>query len=302
MKGKQDTLPNKDNEALSAYLDGAMTGEDRQKFEKRLSKSLPLQKALKEYTQLRLAVRSLPCQSAPRNFSLTREEARALKRQPVLYPAFGFASLAAMLILALVFTSEFIFKNYSAPMAREMSSEAALSAAPSQEDALDAQPQPQIFTWGGAYGMGGGGAGGIGGGAPAAAYGMGGGLSVGTTIVGNTGEVQAAKPGEITETLPSEGAGAGILEAPEGETPQVQAFSAPMSSEPVEPLIFGIREAEAGQIIASYPPAEAKSAPETAADTQTKANPALVSDVLKIGLLSAAFVFGLLGLVLYLKR
>jgi hypothetical protein len=61
-----------------------------------------------------------------------------------------------VLILALVFTSEFIFKTYSAPMAREVSSEATLSAAPSQENARDVPEQPQIFTWGGAYGMGGG--------------------------------------------------------------------------------------------------------------------------------------------------
>jgi anti-sigma factor RsiW len=302
MNSRQDTLPKRDNEALCAYLDGVMTGEERLKFEKRLAKSLRLQKALKEYTQLRLAVRSLPCQPAPRNFSLTREEVRALKRQPVLYPAFSFASLAAVLILALVFTSEFIFKTYSAPMAREVSSEATLSAAPSQENARDVPEQPLIFTWGGAYGMGGGGAGGIGGDAPAAAYGMGGGLSAGTTIVGNTGEEQAAKPGEITAPLPSEGAGAGLLETPEEEAPQAQVFSALTSSEPVEPLIFGIRESEAGQIIASYPPAEAKTAPETAADIQTEANPALVSDVLKIGLLASAFVLALLALVFYLKR
>ena len=58
MNSRQDTLPKRDNEALCAYLDGVMTGEERLKFEKRLAKSLRLQKALKEYTQLRLAVRS----------------------------------------------------------------------------------------------------------------------------------------------------------------------------------------------------------------------------------------------------
>lgn len=83
---KQVLLPKKDNEALCAYLDGALTGEERHKFELRLAKSPRLQQALREYTQLRSAVRSLPCHSAPRNFSLTREEARALKRQPLLYP------------------------------------------------------------------------------------------------------------------------------------------------------------------------------------------------------------------------
>lgn len=297
MNNRQDTLPRKDNEALCAYLDGVMTGEERQKFETRLAKSLRLQKALKEYTQLRLSVRSLPCQPAPRNFTLTREEARALKRQPVLYPTFGFASLAAVLILALVFTSEFIFKSYSAPMAREMPSEPALSMAPSADNAAQAQ-QPQIFTWGGAYGMGGGGAGGIGGGAPDVPYGLGGGFSVGTTI--NEGAIKEPAPQQ--ETLPSEAAGGGPQETPALEAPAEQIFSAQTSSEEVQPLILGIRESEAGQIVASYPPAEAKTAPETSADSQTQSEKPLFPEYLKIGLLAAAFVLALLALLLYLKR
>lgn len=295
---RQDFLPKKDNEALCAYIDGMLTGEEKQKFEKRLAKSLRLQKALKEYTQLRLSVRSLPCQPAPRNFTLTREEARALKRQPVLYPAFGFASLAAVLILALVFTSEFIFKSYSAPMAREMPSEPALSMAPSADNAAQAQ-QPQIFTWGGAYGMGGGGAGGIGGGAEGAPYGLGGGVPIGNTFMGSSGAVIEAKPGEATETSPSEEGGAVL---PPEEALQAAGMGAAISAEPVEPLILGIRDSEAGQIVSSYPQAETKTAPETAADTQTQANRALVSEYVKIGLLAAAFAFALLALVLYLKR
>jgi hypothetical protein len=296
---RQDMLPKKDNEALCAYMDGMLTGEKKLKFEKRLAKSLRLQKALKEYTQLRTAVRGLPCQAAPRNFTLTREEARAIKRQPVLYPAFGFASLAALLILALVFTSEFIFKTYSAPMARELPSEAALSAAPSQESALEAQ-QPQIFTWGGAYGMGGGGAGGIGGGAEGVPYGLGGGVPVGGTFVGSSGAVPEAKPGEPAEPLSSEEAGAQLQQME--ETPQAAGMGASLSSEPPEPLILGIRESEAGQIISSYPQTEAKVAPETAPDAQTETSRALVSEYVKIGLLAAVLAFGILALALYLKR
>lgn len=296
---RQDFLPKKDNEALCAYIDGMLTGEEKQKFEKRLAKSLRLQKALKEYTQLRLAVRRLPCQAAPRNFTLTREEARAIKRLPILYPAFGFASIAAVLILALVFTSEFIFKTYSAPMARELSSEPALSAVPSEDNAREAQQQPQIFTWGGAYGMGGGGAGGIGGGAEGAPYGLGGGVPIGNTFMGSSGAVIEAKPGEATETSPSEEGGAVL---PPEEALQAAGMGAAISAEPVEPLILGIRDSEAGQIVSSYPQAETKTAPETAADTQTQANRALVSEYVKIGLLAAAFAFALLALVLYLKR
>jgi hypothetical protein len=297
MNSRQDTLPKKDNEALCAYLDGVMTGEERQKFETRLSKSLRLQKALKEYTQLRLAVRSLPCQPAPRNFTLTREEARAIKRQPVLYPAFSYASLASVLILALLFTSEFIFKTYSAPMAREVPSEPALMTVPSVESTAQAG-QPQIFTWGSAYGMGGGGAGGIGVGAPHTAYLPGGGYSMDTTIAEGTAE----EPAPPEETLPSEAGGGGLLETPTAETPEAQVFSVETSTEPVEPLIFGVRESEAGQIVSSYPPAQAKSAPETAADSQAEASRALVPDYLKIGLLTAAVVFALAALVFYLKR
>jgi len=300
---KQVLLPKKDNEALCAYLDGALTGEERHKFELRLAKSPRLQQSLREYTQLRSAVRSLPCHSAPRNFSLTREEARALKRQPLLYPAFGFASLAAVLVLALGFTSEFIFKAYSAPMAREISSEPSLAAVPAAENAPQPQEAPLIFSWGGAYGMGGGGgAGGKGDGIGGASYGAGGGFIIAGNSAANAEGDQSNLPAEASETLPSEPAGAGVPETSPTEAPQAETFSALVGSEPVEPLILGIREAEAGQIVASYPPAQAKAAPETAADSQPDAQEPLISEYLKLGLLAAALLFAVLAVVLYLKR
>lgn len=299
---KQVLLPKKDNEALCAYLDGALTGEERHKFELRLAKSPRLQQALREYTQLRSAVRSLPCHSAPRNFSLTREEARALKRQPLLYPAFGFASLAAVLVLALVFTSEFIFKAYSAPMAREISSEPSLAAVPAAENAPQPQEAPLIFSWGGAYGIGGGGGGGKGDGIGGASYGAGGGFIIAGNSAANAEGDQSNLPAEASETLPSEPAGAGVPETSPTEAPQAETFSALVGSEPVEPLILGIREAEVGQIVASYPPAQAKAAPETAADSQPDAQEPLISEYLKLGLLAAALMFAVLAVVLYLNR
>ena len=71
---------------------------------------------------------------------------------------------------------------------------------------------------------------------------------------------------------------------------KAETFSAMVGSEPVEPLILGIREAEAGQIVASYPPAQAKAAPETAADSQPDAQEPLISEYLKLGLLAAALL------------
>jgi len=95
---RQETLSQRDLELLNAYLDDALNEKEKQRFEARLARSLPLQKKLKEYTQLKVALRELPKQSAPRNFTLSPEQARAYKPGPKLYPAFSYVALTAVLL------------------------------------------------------------------------------------------------------------------------------------------------------------------------------------------------------------
>ena len=159
---RQETLSQRDLELLNAYLDNALNEKERQHFEERLARSLPLQKKLKEYTQLKVALRELPKQPSPRNFTLSPEQARAYKPGPKLYPAFSYVALTAVLLLAIVFSSEFFFNQFSTPMATQMES-SLMEEEPLAVKSADEKPEPLIFTWGYPGGMGmGGGAGGSG--------------------------------------------------------------------------------------------------------------------------------------------
>ncbi len=299
---RQETLSQLDLELLNAYLDNALNEKERQHFEERLARSLPLQKKLKEYTQLKVALRELPKQPSPRNFTLSPEQARAYKPGPKLYPAFSYVALTAVLLLAIVFSSEFFFNQFSTPMATQMGSptmEAETFAVKSSEK----EPEPLIFTWGypGGIGMGGGG----------------GGSSFTITSIDQTGK--EGVDGQVGEGMVTPTPEVGILSVPtdmgtgggteEPVIPSPEATPIPTEVEPpslattpesvtVEPLILGLQEDKAGQIIATYP---------QPSDQDAKAEPTqmwrtLVSDKVKIGLAAIAALFGILALVFYTKR
>jgi hypothetical protein len=308
---RQETLSQRDLELLNAYLDNALNEKERQHFEERLARSLPLQKKLKEYTQLKVALRELPKQPSPRNFTLSPEQARAYKPGPKLYPAFSYVALTAVLLLAIVFSSEFFFNQFSTPMATQMGSptmEAETFALKSSEK----EPEPLIFTWGypeiGGMGGGAGGSGlesgttftitGLNQGAEA--------LGQDTIVAGGGMETPAPEVGALS-VPPEEGTGVG--EGGEEATPSPEATPIPTEVEPpflaatpasvtVEPLILGLQEDKAGQIIATYP--QPSDQAEKAEPTQMWRT--LVSDNVKIGLAAIAALFGVLALVFYTKR
>ena len=308
---RQETLSQRDLELLNAYLDNALNEKERQHFEERLARSLPLQKKLKEYTQLKVAPRELPKQPSPRNFTLSPEQARAYKPGPKLYPAFSYVALTAVLLLAIVFSSEFFFNQFSTPMATQMGSPT-MEAETFAVKSSDKEPEPLIFTWG--YPE----IGGMGGGAG------GSGLESGTTFT-ITGLNQGAEAlgqdtivagGEMETPAPEVGAlsvppeeGIGVGEGGEEATPSPEATPIPTEVEPpflaatpasvtVEPLILGLQEDKAGKIIATYPqPSDQEAKAEPTQMWQT-----LVSDKVKIGLAAIAALFGILALVFYTKR
>ncbi len=300
---RQETLSQRDLELLNAYLDDALNEKEKQRFEARLARSLPLQKKLKEYTQLKVALRELPKQPAPHNFTLSPEQARAYKPGPKLYPAFSYVALTAVLLLAIVFSSEFFFNQFSTPMATQMESptmEAETFAVKSSEKELE----PLIFTWGypGGMGMGGGG----------------GGSTFTITSIDQTGK--GGGDGEVGEGMVTPTPEVGILSVPpdmgtgggneEAVTPSPEATPIPTEAEPpslaatpasvtVEPLILGLQTDKTGKVIATYPqfPDEAASQAEPARMWRS-----LVSDKVKIGLAAIAALFGILALIFYTKR
>ena len=104
---KKNEISPRDQEMLSAYLDGQLSSKDIAGLQKRLQDDQQMQIALDELRLTRIALRSLPMLRAPRNFTLTPQMVgkHAPARRPT-YPAFGFASLAAAMLLVLVFVAD----------------------------------------------------------------------------------------------------------------------------------------------------------------------------------------------------
>ena len=98
----------RDQEMLSAYLDGQLSSKDIARLQVRLKDDRQMQVALEELRMTREALRSLPRLRAPRNFTLTPEmvSRRAVTARRPAYPAFGFASLVASLLLVFVFVAD----------------------------------------------------------------------------------------------------------------------------------------------------------------------------------------------------
>ena len=101
----------RDIEMLSAYLDGQLSPKDVARLRVRLQENPQMQITLDELRITRAAVRSLPRLRAPRNFTLTPQMVGgrvATRRRAGVspYPAFGFASLLASLLLVLVFVAD----------------------------------------------------------------------------------------------------------------------------------------------------------------------------------------------------
>jgi len=133
----------KDMSRLSAYIDGYLFEEERDKFEAHLAGSKELQLALIRQKRLKAALRALPVKPAPRNFSLSPEMVVQRKTKPNLMPVFRFASAAAALLLVAVFAGELLLGSlFSAPKASPMVSEANFSG-----DAAVAADEPMIIFW-----------------------------------------------------------------------------------------------------------------------------------------------------------
>lgn len=306
---RQESLSERELEMLSAYLDDALAPKDKQRFEERLARSLSLQKTMKEYTQLKVALRNLPQQPAPRNFTLSPEQARAHKPAPKLYPAFSYVALTAVLLLALVFSTEFFFNQFSTPMMAQIESPTMEAGASAIKSTEAPQPTPMIFTWNSSGGM----AGGAGG------SGLGGGSTFTITSInektqaGGNGEAGGGietptEEAEIMSLPPGMGTGGGgggeeVTPVPEA-TPvptevEPRALSATSEGTTIEPLILGIQQDKAGQVITASPQFPEETTPQ---EEPTRSWTKLVADDIKLILAGVAALFGILALVFYIKR
>jgi hypothetical protein len=287
-----------DLEKLNTYLDGALSLKEKAEFEVKLAKSLPLQSVLREYTILRNALRSVPPKKAPHHFTLTTAEAQQTKRPVFLAPIFSFASLVTVMLLAIVFASDWIFKNMSAPAA-PAPVEAPMAARMSEpaEQSVEikaATDAPLIFNWG--YGQVGG-LGGLGGGGSEMAMGMGGapdsGMAYGTEII---------NPAVLNEDAMLKAAEAPSISA----EPSLEPAPAPLPANYVGAVIWGLMPDSEGEIIEVYPSATGVVQPEVDAfknqaesTSQDAAQPAdapyQTAPWIKYSLAGLTLLFGLLA-------
>ena len=92
---------------LSAYLDGELSGREREQFERQLQNDDALQHRYEELKRTRVMLRSMPPLRAPRNFLLTPEMVGQKEKFSRAFPILRFASAFAAFLLVLLFLGDF---------------------------------------------------------------------------------------------------------------------------------------------------------------------------------------------------
>jgi anti-sigma factor RsiW len=289
MMNRQAGISEKDMTLLCEYLDDALSIKERAKFEKRMQQSPELKQALEDMTALKQAMRCLPCRPVPHQFTLTRGEAEKARRGRFLLPSFGWASVVSMILLAVIFGSEFIFANFSAPqpaaepLAMTLQNDAAPESALKQSEEESSEPV-YLLNWVSVGGKGGGGAGGSGLMPGSLAAGIGGGIA--EPYAEDTVMVEPVEPMQIEENV----------------EPTEVASTIAGGKIIVEPLIFGVREDQLGQVIDVQPGEnEVPSVAPLREVVEVEKEPLIPTNV-KLILAGLAFAFGLVWLLLRFRR
>jgi len=121
------TAEEKRQETLSAYLDNALTADERGRFEQQLGRDPQLRAEMEQLRALRLQLRAMPHRRVPRSFTLDPARYRQPKAQPlfqfqpVLRGATALAAFLFIFALALgAFQGQFSGAGVQAPAAAEV--------------------------------------------------------------------------------------------------------------------------------------------------------------------------------------
>jgi hypothetical protein len=92
------------DERISAYLDGALPDRDRERLERRMAGDPVLRAQVRQMRAIRQAMRRLPRQRAPRNFTLDPAQVGQIQPEPAWtpYPILRSATVIAALLLAML--------------------------------------------------------------------------------------------------------------------------------------------------------------------------------------------------------
>jgi len=94
-------------ETISAYLDGELTGHEREQIERLLQEDDNLREWYQELMRTRSVIRNTPALRAPRNYYLTPEMVGQKEQPPRAFPILRFASAFAALLLVLLFLGDY---------------------------------------------------------------------------------------------------------------------------------------------------------------------------------------------------
>jgi hypothetical protein len=332
-----ENVTERDLELLTAALDNGLTAQEQDEFNRRLTESPHLTNLSQQQRQLKSVIGQLPARKVPHNFTLTRAEALKVKQGRFLQPLFGWASLISALVVAVIFGSELIFQNVLLPAPAfeqssqhyELQEDAQLFTMEEEGASLKVMASEPVYllNWGyGAVGIGGIGGGGI--------AGDSGSVNININIpfydsyddveeIGTgdivtmempqedwTGEYsQNIKPEEETLDMRMENHIGGfeeeaLLEQETMAEPLTLPTSLPLERE--APRIFGINPENEGMIL-KVTPALSLDEMEMPSEEQASLRAenqsgAMIPAYVKVGLLFAVLVFGLIWLYFRLRR
>ena len=147
-------ITDRDIELISAYIDSRLSPSENDSVRARCKSEPQFKQLLDELTYTRRLLQALPQKRAPRNFTLSPEKVRFPRRAIWLQPALSFVSIAAAVMLVVVFSSSYLLGGARSSAPREAVPEAAMLMA---EDSSAGISPSAIINWDPVLGMGGGG-------------------------------------------------------------------------------------------------------------------------------------------------
>jgi len=239
-----ERLNNRDWTLISAYLDARLSPSGKARVEERLKVDPLFKRSLNEIAYTRRLLASLPQKRAPRNFTLSAGMVKAPRRALWLQPALSFVSVAASVMLVVIFSFNYLggglMRQAQAPQAEMLAADNAVTEAAA----------PVIINWNPVLGMGGGGSDTVSKEVYTGGDGIGGAGGPGFTLTAPG--AGGGGPAELPESLPAptEEPGAEILAEPAPDAlAQEPAADADLSN-----LILGLPDSgEAGTMIIIMP-------------------------------------------------
>lgn len=119
----------KRQEALSAYLDGALSARQRQEFERRLAEDADLQRDLDAMRSLRQTMQAMPQRSVPRSFTLDPASYGVPRKEPLVaaYPVLRAATALTAFFFVIALAAGLFTFGGLAPVA-DMTAQTAVEA------------------------------------------------------------------------------------------------------------------------------------------------------------------------------